>query len=98
MCIRVIHIWEDDWTYKQDIVKSQVKNLLGFSNRIWARKCQIKEVDVKECRLFLEENHIQGFINSNLKIGLYYGDDELISLMTFDKYEGRKRCLIKNGI
>ena len=88
--IRIIHIWEDDWTFKQDIVKSQVKNLLGFSDRIWARKCQIKEVDTKEAKLFLNNNHIQGFVNSNIKIGLYY-NQELVSIMTFDKFEGRKK-------
>lgn len=88
--IRIIHIWEDDWTSKQDIVKSQIKNLLGFSNRIWARKCQIKEVDTKAAKLFLNKNHIQGFVNSNIKIGLYY-EQELVSIMTFDKFEGRKK-------
>lgn len=88
--IRIIHIWEDDWIYKNDIVKSQVRNLLGLSNKIYARKCQVREVDTKDDRIFLDNNHIQGFVNSNIKIGLYY-NNELVSLMTFDKFEGRKK-------
>ena len=88
--IRVTHIWEDDWIYRTEIIKSQIKNQFGLSNKIWARKCRVKEVDVKECRFFLDENHIQGFANSNIKLGLYYGE-ELVSLMTFDKFEGRKK-------
>ena len=39
---------------------------------------------------FLDENHIQGFVNSSFKIGLYY-EDELVSIMTFDSFEGRKK-------
>jgi hypothetical protein len=89
--IRIIHIWEDDWNFKTEIIKSQIKNLLKLNTiKIFSRKCEIKEVNVKDARLFLDNNHIQGFVNSNIKIGLYY-NDELVSLMTFDKYEGRKK-------
>lgn len=89
--IRIIHIWEDDWNFKTEIIKSQIKNLLKLNTiKIFSRKCEIKEVNVKDSRLFLDNNHIQGFVNSNIKIGLYY-NDELVSLMTFDKYEGRKK-------
>jgi hypothetical protein len=59
-------------------------------NKIFARKCQIKECGVSESREFLDKNHIQGFANSVKKIGLYH-NNELIGLMTFDYYEGRKK-------
>jgi hypothetical protein len=91
--IRIIHIWEDDFDNKPNIVKSQIINLIGSSNKVWARKCQIKEVtDINLIREFLDDNHIQGYVNSNLKLGLYY-NGELFSLMTFDHFEGRKRML-----
>lgn len=93
--IRIIHIWEDDWKYKRDILKNQILNWLNLNNnKIYARKCVVKEInDVKLVRDFLDNNHIQGFVNSNIKIGLYY-NDKLISLMTFDKFEGRKKMPI----
>ena len=81
--IQLIHIWEDDWIYKQDIVKSVIVNKLGKSEKIYARKCDIKEVkDNKLVRKFLEINHIQGFVGSKTKLGLFY-NNELVSLMTF---------------
>lgn len=81
--IQLIHIWEDDWDYKKDIIKSIIKNKLGKSKRIFARKCIIKEItDNNLIRDFLNKNHIQGFVGSNKKIGLYY-EDELVSIMTF---------------
>lgn len=90
--IRIIHIWEDDWDFRKDIVKSQIRNWLGLTpNKIFARKCKIKEIiDSKVSNKFLNENHIQGNVRSNLKIGLFY-EEELVSIMTFDHYEGRKK-------
>jgi len=81
--IQLIHVFEDDWIYKQDIVKSRILNLIGKSKKIFARKCEIKLVnDNKVIRNFLDENHLQGFVGSKIKLGLYY-NDELVSLMTF---------------
>ena len=80
--IQLIHIWEDDWDLRPDIVKSIILNKLGVSERIWARKCKIKEVDNKDVREFLIKNHIQGFVGSKIKLGLYH-NGELVSLMTF---------------
>ena len=89
--IRIIHIWEDDWDFKKDIVKSQIQNWLGLTkNKIFARKCEVKELVSDDTRLFLDNNHLQGFTRSNLKLGLYY-DGELVSLMTFDHFEGRNK-------
>ena len=95
--IQVIHIWEDDWTFNRDIIKSQINNWLGLiENKIWGRNCDIRLVDnIKLVKTFLNENHIQGYVNSCLSIGLYQ-NDELVSLMTFDHYEGRKK-MEENG-
>lgn len=88
--IRIIHIWEDEWDYKKEIVKSQISNILKLNNiSIFARKCKIKVInDISLTKHFLNSNHIQGFVNSVLKIGLYH-EDELVALMTFDHFEGR---------
>ena len=82
--IQLIHVYEDDWLYKQDIVKSRLKSLLGISDRrIFARKCIVKELDSKITKLFLEENHIQGGgVNSKYRYGLFL-EDELVACMTF---------------
>ncbi len=84
--IQLIHIWEDDWNIKKNIVKSIILNKLNKSNnKIYARKTKIKEIfDNKLVREFLDNNHIQGYVNSKINIGLFY-NDELISLMTFGK-------------
>lgn len=86
--IRIIHIWEDDWDCKCDIMKSQIRNWTGNTkNRIFARKCKVVEIKSSN---FLNENHIQGIDKSSLKLGLFF-DEELVSTMTFDRFEGRKK-------
>jgi hypothetical protein len=41
-----------------------------------------KEVSSKDSKDFLISNHIQGNVNSSIRLGLYL-DDKLMSLMTF---------------
>jgi hypothetical protein len=85
--IQLIHIWEDEWINKQDIVKSMIINKLNKNiNKIYARKCEIKEIDNNDLvKNFLNKNHIQGYVGAKIKIGLFYNDD-LVSFMSFGKY------------
>ena len=82
--IRLIHIFEDEWELKKDIVKSRLKQILNKSNsiKIHARKCVIKEIPSKEKDDFLERYHIQGKDISKIRLGSFY-NNELISIMTF---------------
>lgn len=81
--VRLIHVFEDEWVNKKEIVKSRILNLIGKTpNKIYARKCKIKELTTKECRSFFEQNHIQGNVNSKIRYGLFY-ENELVSAMTF---------------
>lgn len=83
--IDLIHIFEDEYKYKFDIVKSILKYKLNLiSSTIFGRKCEIKEIKQKECREFLNANHIQGNVNSKVRIGLFH-NNELVSVMTFSK-------------
>jgi very-short-patch-repair endonuclease len=73
---KLIHIWEDDWIEKPDIVKSIIMNKLGKNEKIHARKCILKDIDNKIANKFFEENHLQG---SNTRItnslGLFFNDE-----------------------
>lgn len=91
--IQLLHVFEDEWIFKKEIVKSIIKSKLGkIDTKLFARKCEIREIDDNQLvREFLETNHLQGFVGSNVKIGLFY-DNELVSLMTF----GKKRLSMGN--
>lgn len=87
--LQLIHIFEDEWKYKQEIVKSRLRGLLGLNERIFARKCECKEISNEDSRKFLDENHIQGNCVSRYRYGLYY-NDELVSVMTFGESRFKK--------
>lgn len=81
--IKLITIWEDDWNYKQNIIKSIVLNSLNKTpNKIYARNCEIKEISYSKTKEFLNNNHLQGFAPSKINVGLFI-KNELVSLMTF---------------
>lgn len=83
--IRLIHIFEDEWLYKQEICKNIIKNILNMNKiRIGARKCEVREITKQDCKDFVNNNHIQGFIGFKYGFGLYH-NDELVSVMTFGK-------------
>lgn len=82
--IQLFRIFSNEWENQQDIWKSVINSKLHLTNRIFARKCTIKEVKNKEANHFLNLNHLQGSIISKIRIGLYY-DNELVSVMTFGK-------------
>ena len=83
--IRLFHVFEDEWTEKKDIVKSMLKNILGYTERtVYARKCHVMEISASEAREFLDKNHLQGYCVSKYRLGLFY-HEELVSVMTFGK-------------
>ena len=86
----LFNIWEDDWHYKNDIIKSILTYKVGRQPiNINGRECIIKEF--KDTKQFLNENHLQGWCQSSINLGLYY-EDELVSLMTF----GARKISSKN--
>jgi len=81
--VDLIHIFEDEWVNNIDIVKSRLLMRLGkIENKIYARKCIIKEIDASTANTFIKQNHIQGVGRSNVRVGLYY-NSQLVSVMTF---------------
>ena len=85
MGIRIINIWEDDWKFKQDIVRGRIASLLKKNRTIYARKCEIRQIGTAEMSVFLTKNHIQGNVLSKIKIGLYF-EEELVSAMSFGSF------------
>ena len=85
--IQILNIFSSEWLNesKQKIWKSIIKSKLNcVKNKIYARNCVLKEVPRNEAQEFLEKNHLQGYVNSSIRLGLYY-NGKLVSLMTFGK-------------
>lgn len=80
--VRLITIFEDEWEERRSQVKNFLKSVLGYSKkRIYARKCEIKEVSKENTFDFLNKNHIQGKTRFKLSYGLFF-EDKLVGLIT----------------
>ena len=73
-----LNITEDVWRDKSEIVQS----ILGKKSKIYARKCEIRNLGNREYREFLTANHLQGHVGAKVKLGLFH-EGELVSLMSF---------------
>lgn len=74
---RCIHLF--DWDNVDLVIKQLLKR-----PRVYARQCDIDEVDANTKKSFVTNHHIQKDVKSEINIGLYY-NDELVSVMTFGK-------------
>jgi hypothetical protein len=81
---KLITIFEDEWLFKQDLVKERLRYILNknTSDIVHARKCIIKEIEPKIKNEFLHKYHLQGKDSSVIKLGAFH-NDELVSVMTF---------------
>ena len=69
--ISLLHIWENDWILRRDIVESMLMYRLGACQPLAARKLTTVELSTKQCQLFMEQNHLQGWaIGAKVCIGL----------------------------
>ena len=82
--IRLITLYEDEWLYKQQIVKQKIESIVGKDTRSVtpARKCTMVPVSTLQKRAFFDENHVQGNGPSSVDIGLFY-QQELVACMSF---------------
>lgn len=73
--IDLLHIFEDEWVYKSDIVKSTIKEKLNLNKIIKCNDCIIKYINKRTSRKFLNKNNIDGYTKSDTNIGYFYKDE-----------------------
>ena len=74
--IQLITICEDEWIYKQDIVKRMLAYKLNefHDDKIYARNTRFQEIDKDLAESFFNLYHIQGYKRCSIYYGLYHND------------------------
>lgn len=85
--IRLRHIYEYEWL--DPVLKPKIIELLrialGCPTRvIYARQCEVREIDDRTAATLNNQVHLQGHRHAQLTYGLYY-HDELVQLMSFSQ-------------
>jgi hypothetical protein len=90
--IRLIHIFEDEWNHKKEIVKEKIKSILGLYDgpRIFARKCKIERcLEKSVIDEFYNETHIQGACSYGSTYALRDENENIVAMMSFKENFGR---------
>ena len=82
--VNLLTLWADEVERDPDLVVSMVQAKLGLGERVFARRCIVRDVSAAECRGFLTANHMQGDAAARVRLGLYHAD-RLVAVMTFGK-------------
>ena len=83
--VNLIEIMEDEFYLNPDVVFSKLRRILGLDGkceRIYARKCDVREIETNMANEFLDDNHIQGGVSSTIYLGAFYCG-ELVGVMSF---------------
>jgi hypothetical protein len=84
--IRLITVFEDEIRDKFDIVVSRILQAVGLiPNRMYARKCEVRDIDSKLANKFFSDNHIQGRTQPKKSWGLFY-NNELVQVCSIGKF------------
>ncbi|MFW0715181.1 hypothetical protein [Pedobacter sp. N23S346] len=80
--IKLVHLWEDVWLSRPLQVVARIESLLGLNIRIHGRKTKVEKITKPIADQFLDQNHLQGAVNSRYKFGLFERED-LVAVATF---------------
>lgn len=85
--IRLITIFEDEWKLRENQCKDFLRSVVARPLvKVYARKCDLKEVDFKEYNDFCDLYHIMGKGKKPfISFGLYFGGD-LLGLVAFSRH------------
>jgi hypothetical protein len=81
--IRLLTVFDDEWKEHKDICISRINASLGIvQNKIYARKCEAKEISNIDAYEFLKRTHLQGAGKCKIAYGLFH-ENKLVQVMTF---------------
>lgn len=80
---RCIHIFGDVWENRRPQIENLLKSALNLqTERVFARKCKVVKVDTPQAKVFLNENHVQGYGTAVEAYGLEH-EGRLVAVMGF---------------
>lgn len=69
--IKIIHLWEDVWHTKKEVVQSRLRAAFGETQRIPARLTKVRRIDKPTLDDFVQKNHLQVSTTAKYKYGLF---------------------------
>jgi G:T-mismatch repair DNA endonuclease (very short patch repair protein) len=97
--IRILTVWDYDWTHKRDIVERMIAHAAGkdIGTKVGARSCSLMEVSGQAASAFYNKHHIQGACRGGVvNVALNHPMHGLVGMMTFTQ-GGTRRGMAQDG-
>jgi hypothetical protein len=86
--ISLYHIWEDDWNYKGEIIRSHLSKILTKAVVQSDKEYIIREIGGQEYKAFVDENDLTGYSPANIIFGLF-DMDQMVAISSFKEVKSR---------
>lgn len=104
--IKLLHVFEDEWRDKRDIIKSMIAFKLNCTHdHIHGRECTVAALVPKQRREFFTANHLDGDVPCEASWGLFHNGEVVYAISVrrprHKKYVGRleiARCCPRTGV
>lgn len=73
--IQLIHIFEDEWVNKQNIVKAIIRRKLKLSQIVSLASCVIKKINNKKANIFIDSNYLFSIPKIDYNYGIFYNNN-----------------------
>lgn len=68
---QLLHVFDDEWKQKKEIVKSMICHKLGITNnRVFARNCKVIKLSSRQRETFFNSSHIDGDAKASICFAL----------------------------
>lgn len=109
---QLIHVWEDDWLHRRDLVLRALAHRLHAVDRLpdvlpdinplacqrlYARNLTARRVHGGVARRFWQDNHLQGPVHCTVNIGLYDQNNVLRALLGVGRKNHGSRVSLPDG-
>lgn len=109
---QLIHVWEDDWLHRHDLVLRALAHRLHTVDRLpdvlpdinplacqrlYARNLTARRVHGGVARRFWQDNHLQGPVHCTVNVGLYDQDGVLRALLGVGRKNHGSRVSLPTG-
>ena len=90
--IRLITVWDFDWSQRRDFMEAAILHQLGASSapRLNARSCRVERVSNRQANAFYERTHIQGKCWRQLANYALLDGERIVACMSFTQGASRR--------
>lgn len=81
---RIIHVWEDLWITRNELIRQRIRSLIGANRKKHARQTTVVRINKTQAAQFLQQHHLQLSTSAYYKLGLV-SQENLLAVATFGK-------------